>query len=630
MPLLRLDNVSLHFGTRDLLKSVDLTLHKNQKIGLLGRNGEGKTTLLKLLGQRIQADNGEYWLRPGCKIAWLEQDLLVADESSVYDIVASGLEEVGALLAAYHHSINDGDMDAMARVQHELEAKDGWLLQQKVDTIISQLELPADALMKSLSGGWRKRVALAKALVTDPDILLLDEPTNHLDILAIEWLENQLKSFRGALILVTHDRAFLQQVANEIVELDRGTLHAWRGDYRGFLVYREQQMVEEERANALFDKKLAQEEVWIRQGIKARRTRNEGRVRALKSLRDEHSQRVSRQGKADFSIETGGTSGKIVAELEHVSHSFNNGPVIDNLSLKIIRGDRIGFVGANGAGKSTLLKVLLGELAPQQGTVKLGTKMEVAYFDQLRNQLDPEKTLLDNVCGGQEFITINGKDRHAISYLSDFLFSPERVRLPCKALSGGEQNRAILAKLFSKPANILVLDEPTNDLDIETLELLEEILLDFKGTVLLVSHDREFMDHTVTRILTFDGQGKISAHVGGYSDWVARGGKLQAESQTAGGKKNTSPAANSPAPAQPSTAVAEAKKKRSYKDQRELDALPAQLEKLEQRQGQLEEEIAQAGFYQQDKTSQDKTLAALSALQIELEQAYQRWGELED
>ncbi len=628
MPLLRLDNVSLHFGTRDLLKAVDLTLHKNQKIGLLGRNGEGKTTLLKLLGQRIQPDSGEYWLRPGCKIAWLEQDLPDADDSTVYDLVASGLDDVGALLAAYHHSINDGDMDTMARVQQELEAKDGWALQQKVDTIISQLELPADALMKSLSGGWRKRVALAKALVTDPDILLLDEPTNHLDILAIEWLESQLKNFRGALILVTHDRAFLQQVANEIVELDRGTLHAWSGDYHGFLVFREQQMAEEEKANALFDKKLAQEEVWIRQGIKARRTRNEGRVRALKSLREEHSQRVSRQGKADFSIEAGGTSGKIVAELEHVSHAFNGTPVISDLSLKVLRGDRIGFVGANGAGKSTLLKVLLGELEPQEGTVKLGTKMEIAYFDQLRNQLNPEQNLLDNVCGGRDFISINGKDRHAISYLSDFLFSPDRVRIPVKTLSGGEQNRAILAKLFSKPANVLVLDEPTNDLDIETLELLEEILLDFKGTVLLVSHDREFMDHTVTRILTFDGQGKISAHVGGYSDWVARGGKLQAESQT--------PTAVKKASAPPidngnSTTVkpALAKKKRSYKVQRELDALPGLIEELEHRQTELEAIIGQADFYSQEPIAQQATLDEMTELAAKLEESYARWEELD-
>ena len=633
MPLLRLDNISLHFGTRDLLKSVNLTLHKNQKIGLLGRNGEGKTTLLKVLGQKTQADSGEYWLRPGCKIAWLEQNLPDADESTVYDLVASGLEDVGALLAAYHHSIHDGDMDTMARVQDELEAKDGWALQQKVDTVISQLELPPDALMKSLSGGWRKRVALARALVTDPDILLLDEPTNHLDILAIEWLENQLRSFRGALILVTHDRAFLQQVANEIVELDRGTLHSWRGDYKGFLAYREQQMIEEERTNALFDKKLAQEEVWIRQGIKARRTRNEGRVRALESLRSEHSQRVSRQGKADFRVETGELSGKIVAELEHVSHSFNGTPVIDNLSLKVMRGDRIGFVGANGAGKSTLLKILLGELVPLEGSVKLGTKMEIAYFDQLRNQLNPEQNLLENVCGGRDFITINGKDRHAISYLSDFLFSPDRVRIPVKTLSGGEQNRAILAKLFSKPANILVLDEPTNDLDIETLELLEEILLDFDGTVLLVSHDREFMDHTVTRILTFDGQGKISAHVGGYSDWVARGGKLQAENQNAPASKTTSQAStqadtNNAMPAVVPKPPA-AKKKLAYKDQRELDALPALIDDIESRQGELDAIIGQPTFYDQDKAVQNTTLKEIAELQVQLDKAYKRWQELE-
>lgn len=630
MPLLRLDNISLHYGTRDLLKKVDFTLHKGQKIGLLGRNGEGKTTLLKLLGGQIHADSGEYWLRPNCKVAWLEQSLPNADDSTVYDVVASGLEEVGAYLAAYHHSINNNDMDAMAKAQQQLEAKDGWQLQQKVDTIISQLELPADATMSSLSGGWRKRVALAKALVTDPDILLLDEPTNHLDILAIEWLEKQLKTFRGALILVTHDRAFLQNVANNIVELDRGTLYPWSGDYRSFLEYRAQQMAAEESANALFDKKLAQEEVWIRQGIKARRTRNEGRVRALKSLREEHSQRVARQGKADFRVESGDRSGKIIAELEHVSHSFDKGPVIDDLSLKVVRGERIGLVGANGVGKSTLLKILLGELVPQEGSVKLGTKLEIAYFDQLRNQLDPEKNLIDNVCGGREFITINGKDRHAISYLGDFLFSPDRVRQAVKSLSGGEQNRAILAKLFSKPANVLVLDEPTNDLDIETLELLEEILLEFDGTVLLVSHDRDFMDNTVTGILTFDGQGKITPHVGGYSDWIAKGGQLQTESQT------TKPAAVSqqpqsaaPSPAQPAKKNPD-KKKLSHNDQRELSKLPALIEKLEQRQGELEHTMSAPEFYQGDAELIRQTTETLNAVKTELDTVYTRWQELEE
>lgn len=633
MPLLRLDNISLHYGTRDLLKKVDFTLHKGQKIGLLGRNGEGKTTLLKLLGGQIHADSGEYWLRPNCKVAWLQQSLPNADDSTVYDVVASGLEEVGAYLAAYHHSINDNDMDAMAKAQQQLEAKDGWQLQQKVDTIISQLELPADATMSSLSGGWRKRVALAKALVTDPDILLLDEPTNHLDILAIEWLEKQLKMFRGALILVTHDRAFLQNVANNIVELDRGTLYPWSGDYRSFLEYRAQQMAAEETANALFDKKLAQEEVWIRQGIKARRTRNEGRVRALKSLREEHSQRVARQGKADFRVESGDRSGKIIAELEHVSHSFDKGPIIDDLSLKVVRGERIGLVGANGVGKSTLLKILLGELVPQEGSVKLGTKLEIAYFDQLRNQLDPEKNLIDNVCGGREFITINGKDRHAISYLGDFLFSPDRVRQAVKSLSGGEQNRAILAKLFSKPANVLVLDEPTNDLDIETLELLEEILLEFDGTVLLVSHDRDFMDNTVTGILTFDGQGKISEHVGGYSDWIAKGGQLQTESQTTKPASATQQAQSAaPSPAQPTQPAQKnpGKKKLSHNDQRELGKLPALIEKLELRQGELEHTMSAPEFYQGDAELIRQTTEALSVVKTELDTVYTRWQELEE
>ncbi len=636
MPLLRLDNISVHFGTRDLLKNIDFTLHKGQKIGLLGRNGEGKTTLLKLLGGQIQADSGEYWLRPNSKIAWLEQALPFADDSSVYDVVASGLEEVGSFLADYHHSITNNDMEAMAKAQQKLEANDGWLLQQKVDTVISQLELPADASMNSLSGGWRKRVALAKALVCDPDILLLDEPTNHLDILAIEWLEKQLKTFRGALILVTHDRAFLQHVANNIVELDRGTLYPWDGDYRSFLEYRAQQLAAEETANALFDKKLAQEEQWIRQGIKARRTRNEGRVRALKRLREEHSQRVARQGKADFRVESSDSSGKVIAELEHVSHSFKtdssaHSPVIDDLTLKVVRGERIGLVGANGAGKSTLLKILLGELVPQKGSVKLGTKLEIAYFDQLRNQLEPGKNLIDNVCGGREFITINGKDRHGISYLGDFLFSPERARQPVKSLSGGEQNRAILAKLFSKPANVLVLDEPTNDLDIETLELLEEILLEFDGTVLLVSHDRDFMDNTVTRILTFDGAGKISQHLGSYSDWVAKGGQLQAESQAPDSAPAKPSQANTdPASAQRQTQPALPKKKLSHNDQRELSKLPALIEKLEARQSELEQNMSAPEFYQGEADDIRQTTESLGTVQTELDAAYTRWQELEE
>ena len=630
MPLLRLDKASLHFGTQVLLDEVDLVISRGEKLGLLGRNGTGKTTLLKVLAGELAPDSGERWLRPGVKLARLEQTLPEGDELTVFDVVAAGLSRAGELVAEYHRLVHDTtgtDLDTLARVQQQLEDVDGWTLQQRVETIISQLQLPADSKMGELSGGWRRRVALGQALVGDPDILLLDEPTNHLDIPAINWLEEQLRSFRGSLILITHDRRFLQNVANSIAELDRGHLTVWRGDYRGFLQHREQQLLAEERANELFDKKLAQEEVWIRQGIKARRTRNEGRVRALEAMRNERSRRRERQGKADFAVEDAGQSGKIVVELQHVSQAFGGRTIIRDFSTIVQRGDRIGIVGANGAGKSTLVKILLGQLQPDSGVVKRGSKLEVAYSDQLRGQLDPEKNLIDNVCGGQEFIEINGKRRHAISYLGDFLFSPERVRTPVKALSGGEQNRAVLARLFSKPANLLVLDEPTNDLDIETLELLEEILLTFDGTVLLVSHDREFMDNVVTSLLVVEGNGVVSEHAGGYSDWLRRGGRL-VESSGAPESENTEAPAAATAPAKP-VAQAQKKKKLSYKDQRELEAMPALIESLEQRQQELEQTMAEPDFYQREHGQVQDVIARLAAVQQEMEAAFERWAELD-
>ncbi len=626
MPLLRLDKASLHYGTQVLLDEVDLVITRGEKLGLLGRNGTGKTTLLKVLAGEVAPDSGERWIRPGVKLARLEQTLPEADELTVFEVIASGLSRAGELIAEYHrlvHDAADTDLDALARVQQQLEDVDGWTLQQRVDTTISQLQLPADSAMGELSGGWRRRVALGKALVGDPDILLLDEPTNHLDIPAINWLEEQLRSFRGSLILITHDRRFLQNVANSIAELDRGHLTVWRGDYQGFLTHREQQLQAEERANELFDKRLAQEEVWIRQGIKARRTRNEGRVRALEAMRSERSRRRERQGKAEFAVEDAGQSGKIVVELQHVSQAFGGRTIIRDFSTIIQRGDRIGIVGANGAGKSTLVRILLGELQPDSGVVKRGSKLEVAYSDQLRGTLDPEKNLIDNVCGGQEFIEINGKRRHAISYLGDFLFSPERVRTPVRALSGGEQNRAVLARLFSKPANLLVLDEPTNDLDIETLELLEEILLGFDGTVLLVSHDREFMDNVVTSLLVVEGNGVVSEHAGGYSDWLARGGRL-VESGGQGDRGATGAPIARDAPAQ-----APKIKKLSYKEQRELGAMPGLIETLEQRQQALEATMAAPDFYQRGHRQTQEVIAQLATVQAELEAAFARWAELD-
>jgi ATP-binding cassette subfamily F protein uup len=628
MPLLRLDNVSLHYGPLVLLDAIDLSVSRGRKIGLLGRNGAGKTTLLKVLAGDVAPDSGERWLRPGTRIAWLRQDLPEANTQSVYDVVASGLEETGRLLAEYHHLVQAGeqvDMAALTRVQDKLEALDGWQLQQRVEATISQLGLPGDAPMSELSGGWRRRVALARALVSEPDILLLDEPTNHLDIPAIRWLEEQLRSFQGALLLITHDRRFLQNVANWMAELDRGHLTLWQGDYQGFLRHREQQLAAEERANELFDRKLAQEEVWIRQGIKARRTRNEGRVRALEAMRRERNQRRERGGTADFAVDDAARSGKIVAELEQVSHGFDGKQVIREFSLLVRRGDRIGIVGANGAGKSTLVKILLGQLQPDSGQVRLGSKLEIAYSDQLRGHLDPEKNLIDNVCGGQEFIDIGGRRRHAISYLGDFLFNPDRARMPVKALSGGEQNRAVLAKLFSKPANLLVLDEPTNDLDIETLELLEEILLTFEGTVLLVSHDREFMDNVVTSLLVLDGHGGISEHVGGYSDWEARGGRLSEAQPFAAAQPGPAPKS---APAKEQRRVPQ-KRKLSYREQRELDKLPERLESLENQQSELEALLAKPGFYESTQDEIQRVTQQLAEVHSQLEECYQRWGELE-
>lgn len=641
MPLLRLDKASLNFGTHVLLDEVDFEIKRGARIGLLGRNGAGKTTLMKVIEGIMGLDGGERWLRPGVKVAWLEQSLPDADEQTVYDLVADGLAEVGDLLKQYHHltsNYEDADMAQLERVQSALEAKDGWSLSQKVDTVISQLDLPADKLMKELSGGWRKRVALARALVREPELLLLDEPTNHLDIPAIEWLEKQLQDYHGALMLITHDRSFLQNVANKIVELDRGHLYQFEGTFERFLRYRAEQLAAEETANKLFDKKLAEEEVWIRQGIKARRTRNEGRVRALEAMRKERGERRVQQGKANFQVSSAERSGKIVAELSEITQRFGDKLVINKLSTTVMRGDRIGLVGANGAGKSTLLKILLGQLQPTEGKVKLGTKLEVAYFDQLREHLDLEKNLIDNVCGGQEYIEIGGKRKHAISYLSDFLFTPDRIRTPAKALSGGEQNRAILAKVFSRPANILVLDEPTNDLDIETLELLEDLLLGFDGTVLLVSHDRKFMDNVVTSIMVFEEDSHVREYVGGYSDWVRHGGNLSdfaapqagpakdAVAKTIGGSApaaSAQPAAGLGAP-QPAP-----KKKLSYGEKRALESALKRIDELEAQQAKLEALISDPTFYEGESSQVNETLKEVASVAEALAQAYADWEALE-
>ncbi|MEX1033187.1 MAG: ATP-binding cassette domain-containing protein [Cellvibrionaceae bacterium] len=623
MPLYRLNDVYLAYGPQVLLDRVSLTVRAGERFGLLGRNGAGKSTFLKLLAGDIRSDDGEVWRRPGVRVSYLDQELPEANEETIYEFVAKGLGEVGDLLREFHRltlgSGSDKEMAALARVQQRLESQDGWTFQQQVETVLSQLDLDADIPLASLSGGWRRRAALARALVGQPELLLLDEPTNHLDIIAIQWLESYLRDYRGAIIVITHDRTFLQAVANEILELDRGQLRHWHGDYRGFLRFRDEQLAAEESANAEFDKKLAKEEQWIRQGIKARRTRNEGRVRALKKMREERRQRREQMGKANLQMEQAQRSGKIVAEAQHICKYYDGEPVIRDFSTTILRGDKIGVIGPNGAGKTTLLKILLGELAPDSGKVKLGTNLEVAYFDQLRSQLEPEKTVIDNIAEGREFITINGKQRHVISYLQDFLFAPDRTRQPVKSLSGGEQNRLILAHLFSKPANVLVLDEPTNDLDLETLELLEEILVEFSGTLLLVSHDRSFIDNVVTSTFVFEGDGVVNEYVGGYEDWLRQ--------RAATGEQQLAYDQNKPQHTKPQPQASS--KKLSYKLQRELEKLPGEIEQAEQAVAALEQQIAEPEFYNGEQELMDRVFKELANLQEELKRLYRRWEELE-
>ena len=631
MTLLRLSNAELHFGTQVMLDNLDLTIAKGERLGLLGRNGVGKTTLFRVLTGEQQLDDGERWLDPTVKLARLEQELPVEGDSTVFDWVAGGLDEVGELLVAYAELLGaetESDLARMAQIQEALDTHDGWSLQNRVETTLSQLGLDSHDKLQELSGGWRRRVALARALVSEPDVLLLDEPTNHLDIPTIIWLEQQLQNFNGAIVLITHDRRFLQAIANRIGELDRGRLTLWEGNYRDFLKHRAEQLAAEATANALFDKKLAQEEAWIRQGIKARRTRNEGRVRRLKAMREDQAARRGQVGKANISLENATLSGKLVAEVKDASVTYDDRPIISGVSTIIQRGDRVGIVGRNGVGKTTLIKMLLGDIEPSTGHVKTGTKLQVAYSDQLRGHLDPNGTLIDNICGGQEFIEIDGKKRHAIGYLGDFLFSPDRVRAPTKVLSGGERNRAILAKLFTQPANLLVLDEPTNDLDIETLELLEEVLLEFSGTVVLVSHDRDFMDRVVTSLLVIDEQGNVEEQAGSFSDWEARGGTLLSTVDEARGATKASKQSNQP-DEKPASQPALRKRKLSYKEQRELEELPALIASLEEQQVLLETTTSSASFFNGGSAEVGKTLEQLAQVGESLDAALERLIELE-
>ena len=626
MSIIRLRNISISFGGPAILHNISLSIDAGERVCLLGRNGMGKSTLMKAIAGDIVPDSGEIERQQGLVTAKLDQQVNIGAGGAVFDVVAQGLGEAAELLKAYHHAVhklavehNSRAEAELEKAQHAVEVAGAWQLNQQVESILSRMKLDGDAMIETLSGGMKRRVLLARALVQKPHLLLLDEPTNHLDISAIDWLEEQLLAYNGALLFVTHDRAFLRKLATRIIDLDRGELKSYPGDYENFLRRKDEFLRAEAEANARFDKKLAQEEVWIRQGIKARRTRNEGRVRALQKLRNEHRQRRDLQGRAVMKISEAERSGKLVVEVNDIGFSYHGQPLVKDFSTTIMRGDRIGVIGPNGAGKTTLLNILLGELEPQQGRVKTGTNLAVAYFDQMKAQLDEEASVIDNVSHGRERIDINGKSKHIIGYLQEFLFSPERARSPVKSLSGGERSRLLLARLFSQPANVLVLDEPTNDLDIETLELLEELLLEFAGTVLLVSHDREFLNNVVTSTLVFEGDGKVAEFVGGYEDWIRQ--------------REIDPFSDAPlkndAASRGREVIQKKPNKLSYKDQRELDKLPEKIELLETRIQQLTEEMGQAEFFQQDKDIIVNAQQALEAANTDLDACYKRWEQLE-
>jgi len=628
MALVTLREIQLGFGGEPLLDGVNLNIEPGERIALIGRNGVGKSTLMKLLSGELHPDDGEIVRRPSLKVARLTQEVPEGFQGPVFDLVAGGLEEVGALISRWHHlshALEGGDDERLvaelAEVQHALEAADGWQLEQKVERVVSRLSLDPELAFETLSGGLKRRVLLARALVQDPDLLLLDEPTNHLDIESIEWLEGFLEGYAASLLFVTHDRRFLRRLATRILELDRGCLSDWPGDYDNFLRRKEEALHAEAQENARFDKKLAEEEVWIRQGIKARRTRNEGRVRALKAMREERRRRREQMGTAHLRLEEAERSGKLVVEAEQISYSWDGWPLVRDFSTVIMRGDKVGLIGPNGVGKTTLLQLLLGRLQPDSGRVRLGTRLEVAYFDQLRAGIDEEQSVQDNVGGGSEKVTINGQSKHIIAYLKDFLFTPERARTPVKALSGGERNRLLLAKLFTRPANVLVMDEPTNDLDTETLELLEELLVNYQGTLLLVSHDRDFLDHVVTSSLVFEGGGRISEYVGGYSDWLLQRSQAKAPEAKPAARKSEAAAKPDHAAKRPA--------KLSYKDQRELDMLPSRIEALEAELEQIDARLADPEFYRQAGEEIAVATARREEVSAELSHAYARWESLE-
>ncbi|WP_256414324.1 ATP-binding cassette domain-containing protein [Acinetobacter sp. 5862] len=630
MAYITLRDVHLAFGGPALLDGANFNLERGERVCLIGRNGEGKSTLLKLIEGSLLPDTGEVSIQNGLTVSMLAQDVPM-DSGKVADIVADGAGEAATVLKAYHEASDAcvlGDMEAcdrMGMLQHKLDQLDGWALENKVNTILGKMGLDPNADLADLSGGRKRRVLLARALLTQPDVLLLDEPTNHLDVESIEWLEKFLLDQNNlTLLFISHDRSFVDSIATRIVELDRGVLRAYEGNYSRYLDLKAQQMEAEEKQNALFDKKLAEEEAWIRQGIKARRTRNEGRVRALKALREESKARRSQQGKVSMATQEANRSGKLVFEIENLSVSYGEQPLIKDFSAIVLRGDRIGLVGDNGVGKTTLIKAILGELE-HGGSVKTGTQLEIAYFDQLRNALDLEKTVMANVSEGSDFVDVNGNRRHIYSYLQDFLFSPERARTPVKALSGGERNRILLAKLLLKPSNLIVMDEPTNDLDMVTLELLEEMLSDYKGTLLLISHDRAFMDNVVTSTWVFDGKGNIDEYIGGYQDYLEQRPDQKVVDQKSDVKK-----AQAKAEAAAAAASAPKKVKLSYKDQRELEQLPAEMEKLEKEQAELSAKLADGSWFVSDANAATLASQRLAEIEESLLEKLERWDILEN
>ena len=631
MPLVSLEQVSIAYGHVPLLDDVTLRLEPGERVCVIGRNGTGKSTLLRILAGAQPPDRGVVRRGPGVRTALLVQDVPLSSDRPVFDIVAEGLGELSELATAYHHTAIEvaghptpALLDTLGRLQQTLEERDGWRLEQRVELILARLQLPSETVVDTLSGGWRRRVLLARALVAQPDVLLLDEPTNHLDIDALGWLEKFLADYPGTVVVVTHDRVFLQRVATRIVELDRGGLTSWSGDYANYQRRQEERLVDETVREAKQDKQLAVEEAWLRRGIKARRTRNEGRVRALLAMRTDRANRQARAGSVRLRVERADPSGRVVFEVEGVSKAFDGVPVIRGFTCRILRGDRVGLIGPNGTGKTTLLRLLLGELRPDAGDIRLGTNVQVAYYDQQREQLDPARTVFDTVGDGNDTVTVNGETRHVHGYLRDFLFSRDRARSPVTALSGGERNRLLLARLLTRPANVLVLDEPTNDLDLETLELLEARLVDWPGTLLLVSHDRAFLDNIVTSTLVFDRDDRVTEYVGGYEDWLRQ--RPVAPAEAAGARR---PRRDTAGIREIAATTATATRRLSYREQRELVALPERIEELEVATAGLNDTVAGPNFYREPPDSIKTTLTRLEQMRAELETSYARWEDLE-